>query len=147
MKLMKRAAVHIIPSQVRHCAVKPKIIFNLAERFLSMLHSQNSAINLKRCTLYLFIVNRRLQSRTIDGDLHFFLELIERSRSGLKVSGRIWPARAFGAGRNAFWEFSDDWSLSYLGYLPVFKSARLGSEQVPLKRTLRRLEMICLELI
>jgi len=26
MKLMKRAAVHIIPSQVRHCAVTPKII-------------------------------------------------------------------------------------------------------------------------
>ena len=28
MKLMKRAAVHIIPSQVRHCAVTPKIIIN-----------------------------------------------------------------------------------------------------------------------
>jgi len=66
---------------------------------------------------------------------------------GLKDSGRMWPARAFCAGHNAFWEFSDNQSLSYLGYLPVFKSAQLGSEQVPLKRTLRRLEMICLELI
>jgi len=28
MKLIKRAAVHIIPSQVRHCAVTPKIIIN-----------------------------------------------------------------------------------------------------------------------
>jgi len=28
MKQMKRAAVHIIPSQVRHCAVTPKIIIN-----------------------------------------------------------------------------------------------------------------------
>jgi len=28
MKLMKRAAVHIIPSQMRHCAVTPKIIIN-----------------------------------------------------------------------------------------------------------------------
>jgi len=28
MKLMKRAAVRIIPSQVRHCAVTPKIIIN-----------------------------------------------------------------------------------------------------------------------
>ena len=26
MKLMKRAAVHIIPFQMRHCAVTPKII-------------------------------------------------------------------------------------------------------------------------
>jgi len=33
------------------------------------------------------IVNRRLQSRTIEGDLHFFLELIERSRSGAKRLG------------------------------------------------------------
>jgi len=47
----------------------------------------------------------------------------------------MWPARAFCAGHNAFWEFSDNQSLSYLGYLLVFKSARLGSEQVPLKRT------------
>ena len=28
MKLMKRAAAHIIPSQVRYCAVTPKIIIN-----------------------------------------------------------------------------------------------------------------------
>jgi len=28
MKPMKRAAVHNIPSQVRHCAVTPKIIIN-----------------------------------------------------------------------------------------------------------------------
>jgi len=28
MKLMKRAAVHIISSQVLHCTVKPKIIIN-----------------------------------------------------------------------------------------------------------------------
>ena len=28
MKLMKRAAVHMIPSQVRHCAVTSKIIIN-----------------------------------------------------------------------------------------------------------------------
>jgi len=37
MKLMKRAAVHIIPSQVRRCAVTPKIIINfgrtLSEHF------------------------------------------------------------------------------------------------------------------
>jgi len=30
MKLMKRAAVRIIPSQVRHCAVTPKISINFA---------------------------------------------------------------------------------------------------------------------
>jgi len=34
MKLMKRAAVHIIPSQVRHCAVTSKIIINFG-RMLS----------------------------------------------------------------------------------------------------------------
>jgi len=28
MKLMERAAVHIIPSKVRHCAVTPKVIIN-----------------------------------------------------------------------------------------------------------------------
>jgi len=28
MKLMKKAAVYIIPTQVRHCAVTPKIIIN-----------------------------------------------------------------------------------------------------------------------
>jgi len=28
MKLMKRAAVHNIPSQVRHCAVTPKFTIN-----------------------------------------------------------------------------------------------------------------------
>ena len=42
MKLMKRAAVRNIPSQVRHCAVTPKIITKFlaeVERFLSMLHS------------------------------------------------------------------------------------------------------------
>jgi len=33
------------------------------------------------------IVNPRLQSRTIEGDLHFFLELIERSRSGAQRLG------------------------------------------------------------
>ena len=66
---------------------------------------------------------------------------------GLKDSGHMWPARTFCAGRNAFWEFSDNKSLRYLGYSPVFKSARLWSEQVPLKRMLRRLEMICLELL
>ena len=34
MKLMKMAAVHIIPSQVRHCAVTSKIIINFG-RMLS----------------------------------------------------------------------------------------------------------------
>jgi len=34
MKLMKRAAVHIIPSQVRHCAVISEIIINFG-RMLS----------------------------------------------------------------------------------------------------------------
>jgi len=33
-------------------------------------------------------VNPRLQSRTIEGDLHFFLELIERYRSGAQRIGR-----------------------------------------------------------
>jgi len=54
---------------------------------------------------------------------------------GLKDSGRMWPAREFCAGHNAFWEFSNNKNLLYLSYSPVFKSARLGSEQVPLKRT------------
>jgi len=32
MKLMKRAAVRDIPSQVRHCAVTPKIIINFWQK-------------------------------------------------------------------------------------------------------------------
>ena len=32
MKLMKRAAVRYIPSQVRHCAVTPKIIINFWQK-------------------------------------------------------------------------------------------------------------------
>jgi len=75
------------------------------------------------------------------------LSLSKGLDQGLKDLDRMWPPSAFCAGSNAFREFSDNYSLSYLGYLPVFKSARLGSEQVPLKGTLRRLEMICLELI
>jgi len=54
------------------------------------------------------IVNRRLQSRTIEGDLHFFLSLSKGLDQGLKDAGRMWPLRAFCAGRNAFWEFSNN---------------------------------------
>jgi len=32
MKLMKRAAVHNIPSQVHHCAVAPKIIIKFWQK-------------------------------------------------------------------------------------------------------------------
>ena len=38
----------------------------------------------------------------------FFLCLSKGLDQGLKDSGRMWPARAFCAGRNAFWEFSND---------------------------------------
>ena len=65
----------------------------------------------------------------------FFLRFSKGLDQGLKDSGRIWPAMAFCAGHNAFWEFSKNYNLRYLGYSPVFKSARPGSEQVPLKRT------------
>jgi len=33
MELMKRAAVHNITSQVRHCAVTPKIVINFGRTF------------------------------------------------------------------------------------------------------------------
>jgi len=33
MKPMKRAAVHNIPSQVRHCAVTPKIIIKIWQKW------------------------------------------------------------------------------------------------------------------
>jgi len=39
-----------------------------------------------------------------------------------------------------------NYHIRYLAYSPVFRSARLASEQVPFKLTYRRLEMICLQL-
>ena len=36
MKLMKRAAVHNLPSQVRHCAVTPKIIINFWQKQIGL---------------------------------------------------------------------------------------------------------------
>jgi len=45
-----------------------------------------------------------------------------------------------------FWEFSYNQPLGYLVYPPEFKSGRPANDQVPLKRTERRLEMICLKL-
>jgi len=44
-------------------------------------------MNLESVYCICSIVNRRLQSRTIEGDLHFFLELFERSRSGAQTLG------------------------------------------------------------
>jgi len=44
--------------------------------------------------------------------------------------------------RGAFWKISHNQHLSYLVYLPVFKSSQLASEQVPFKRIWRLLEMI-----
>ena len=37
MKLMKRAAVRNIPSQVRHCAETPKIIINFWQKYCRTL--------------------------------------------------------------------------------------------------------------
>ena len=94
-----------IPSQMRHCAVTPKIIIN-SGRTLSEHVAQLKLGNKPesvRCICS--IANRRLQSRTIEGDLIFFLSLSKGLDQGLKDSGRMWPARAFYAGRNAFWEF------------------------------------------
>jgi len=55
----------------------------------------------------------------------------------MQRAGYLWPARAFYAARDAFWQFSND--------SPVFESARPASEHVPFKRTYRRLEIICLQ--
>ena len=38
-------------------------------------------------------------------------------------------------GPQRFLGFLNNLDLRYLGYLPVFKGARLGSEHIPLKRT------------
>jgi len=108
MKLIKRAAVHIIPSQVRHCAVTPKIIIN-SGRTLSEHVAQLKLGNKPesvRCICS--IANRRLQSGQSRATYIFFSSLSKGLDQGLKDSGRMWPARAFYAGSNAFWEFSDD---------------------------------------
>ena len=103
MKLMKRAAVHIIPSQVRHCAVTPKIIINFdRSRTLSEHDAQLKFGNKPGKVYTVFIVNPRFQSRAT---YIFFWSLSKGLDQGLKDSGRMWP-RAFCAGRNGFWEFS-----------------------------------------
>jgi len=109
MKLMKRAAVYNIPSQVRHCAVTPKSWSNFGRsRRLSEQVAQLKFGNKPgKCILYLFDCKPPLTTRTIEGDLHFFLSFSKGLDQGLKDSGRIWPAMACCAGRNAFWEFSN----------------------------------------
>jgi len=109
MKLMKRAAVHIITSQVRHCAVTPKIIINFG-RTLSEHVAQLKFGNKPEKAYAVFI---RLQTAAYNqgqsrATYIFFLSLSKGLDQGLKDSGHMWPARAFCAGRNAFWEFSDD---------------------------------------
>ena len=97
MKLMKRAAVHIIPSQVRHCAVTPKIIINFG-RTLSEHVAQPKFGNKPEKVYAVFIrlytaAYNQGQSRAT---YIFFLSLSKGLDQGLKDSGR-----------NAFWEFSD----------------------------------------
>jgi len=109
MKLMKRAAVHIITSQLRHCAVTPKIII-IFGRTLSEHVAQLKFGNKPEKAYAVFI---RLQTAAYNqgqsrATYIFFLSLSKGLDQGLKDSGHMWPARAFCAGRNAFWEFSDD---------------------------------------
>ena len=64
----------------------------------------------------------------------FLLSMLTQQTRGPKHAGRMWPAKAFCAARDAFWEYSYKQQLRYLIYWPVFKSARPASEQVPFKR-------------
>jgi len=67
----------------------------------------------------------------------FLLRQYARNAGDLNTrpAGRIWPARAFCAAYDTFWVFSNNYLLGYLVYSPLFKNARLSSEQVPSKRT------------
>jgi len=52
----------------------------------------------------------------------------------------VWPAREFYAVCDAFWEFSNNYHLSYLVYSPVLKCDRPACEPVPFKRIWKWLE-------
>ena len=88
MKQTKRAAVRNIPSQVSRCAVTPKIIINFGRTLSEHVAQLKFGNNPEKVYLCIYsIVNRRLQSTTIENDLHFFLELVERSKSGAQRLG------------------------------------------------------------
>jgi len=55
---------------------------------------------------------------------------------------RMCPVRSFCAVRHTLWEFSNSKHLPYLVYSPLFKSARLASDQFPLKGMYGPPEMI-----
>jgi len=57
------------------------------------------------------------------------------SNQGRKHVGLMLPTRAFCVARYTFWEFSSNLHLRCLVHSPVFKIARLASEQLPSERT------------
>jgi len=70
MKLLKRAAVHIIRFQVRHCAATPKIIINFGRTFSEQVAQLN--FGNEKCIPYLFDCKPPLTIKDNRGRLTFF---------------------------------------------------------------------------